>query len=611
MHHIARRSRCVIIRGMTDVDTLERASALLRAGEPIAGAAICGAILAREPRNAIAAHLLGLALKDTGDWSQGERWLRFSIEIEPDRGEFHANLGNLLRKSEQYVNAESAYRRALQLLPHHRAARRGLAQTLNDLNRPGEAESHCRELLASDAGDGEAWEILALALTALGRTVEAEAAHRQAIALNPADAIAHHNLGALLVSMKRPEAMKSLQTARGLGIEGYNEAYNRGGAALNLGDLEGAEAAFARAVELQPLDPEAQRMLARTRFMRGDPAFARSLATAMRANRDNMPLQSLLAELLWHAGDLSSAETLLRDALGRAQSGAARSMLAMVLLDQGRLEEAETEALEAAAAKPGAPLITANLVAILIARGRAEEAMPFIEVQLQRDPFAQEWLAYEATAARMLGASRYRELYDYDALVRTFDIAPPPGFASISAFNLALAGVLNETHGSRRELLDQTVRNGTQSLRSLLADSSPVVRAALKALRAPIDEYCRALALNDRHPLARIRAGEVRFTGAWSVRLQRGGHHVNHVHPAGIVSSAYYIEVPEEMQDAALKSGWLKFGEPRYPAAGLGPEHFVQPRPGRLVLFPSYMWHGTNAIYGAAHCLSLAFDIAI
>ncbi len=596
---------------MTHPDPIERASTLLRAGDPIASAKLCGAILALEPRNAIAAHLLGLALKDTGDWAQGERWLRFSIGIEPERGEFHANLGNLLRKSERYADAESAYGRALQLLPHHRASRRGLAQTLNDLHRPAEAEDHCRDLLASDAGDGEAWEILALALTELGRTAEAEAAHRQAIALNPDDAIAHHNLGALLVKMKRPAAMASLEAARKLGVEGYEEAFNRGGAALNAGDLEQSEIAFARAAELQPLELEAQRALAEVRFRRGDPAFARSLGAAVRAHRDHLPLQSLLAELLWRAGELAGAETLLRDTLARGTSGeGARSILAMVLLDQGRPQEAETEALEAAAAQPDSSPVTSNLVTILLARGRAEEALPFIAAQLQGDPFAQQWLAYDATAARMLGMGRYRELYDYDVFVRSFDIEPPSGFRSIAELNQALAETLADRHRSSREPLGQTVRNGTQSMRSLLADPDPVVQAALRALHPAIEEYRRALDLPADHSLARTRAGAARFSGAWSVRLQRNGYHINHVHPEGILSSAYYVEVPEETRDTALKSGWIKFGEPRYPAAGLGPERFIQPLPGRLVLFPSYMWHGTTAIYGSAHRLCMAVDVA-
>jgi hypothetical protein len=75
----------------TDID---RATALLDAGKALESAAICGSILAREPQNAIAAHVLGLALKETGDWQQGEQWLRFSIRLEPGRAEFHANLAN-------------------------------------------------------------------------------------------------------------------------------------------------------------------------------------------------------------------------------------------------------------------------------------------------------------------------------------------------------------------------------------------------------------------------------------------------------------------------------------------------------------------------------------
>ena len=81
---------------MSHTENLDRATALLRAGKPADAAAVLGAILAREPNHAIAAHLLGLALKDTGDWAQGEQWLRFSIGLAPEHGEFHANLGNLL-----------------------------------------------------------------------------------------------------------------------------------------------------------------------------------------------------------------------------------------------------------------------------------------------------------------------------------------------------------------------------------------------------------------------------------------------------------------------------------------------------------------------------------
>lgn len=594
--------------GEIEIPTLERATALLRGAQPLAAAAVCGAILAREPANAIAAQLLGLALKDTGDWAEGERWLRFSIQLEPNRGEFHTNFGNLLHKRGKYMEAETAYRQALELLPGYAPASRGLALTLNDLQRYAESEAQCRVLLAADPADPETWEILALALAGAERLEEAETAHRRAIELDPDNKVAHLNLGALLAHMERPEALQVLEKARSLGAEGYENAYNSGRAALNLGDLDAAERSFVRAVELRPSSIEAQTTLAHVRFMRGDPAFVRSLVSAVKANRENIPLQLLLGELLWRAGRLVEAETLVRDLVKRKPTAATRSTLAGILFDQGRLNEAETHALEAAAARPEEQPVLINMVTILLARGRAEEAIPFIHAQLQRHPDAQMWLAFEATASRVLGTDRYRELYDYDRFVRVFDLEPPSGWSSMVEFNRDLAAVLHQRHRFSNHPLDQTLRNGTQTSRSLLTDPDPAIRAILQAFEAPIEEYRRSLSAPPDHPLLRANKGNSRFTGAWSVLLKRNGFHVNHVHPDGMLSSAYYVEVPPETEDPALKSGWIKFGEPRYPVAGLTAERYVQPRPGRLVLFPSYMWHGTNPIYGEEPRLCIAFD---
>jgi Tfp pilus assembly protein PilF len=589
---------------------IQRASALLSQGRPLDSAAICDQVLTREPRNAIAAHLLGLALKDAGDLEHGERWLRFSLELEPDRGEFHANFGNLLRKQQNYLQAEAAYRRAVDLLPDHRAARRGLALTLHDLKRHEEAGAECRVLIAGDAADAEAWLILGMSLADRGLSGEAERAYRRAIALEPGNEIAHHNLGALLVQMERPEALAALETARSLGADGYESAYNRGRASLNAGEFEAAETAFARAVQLQPGNTEAQMTLAQVRFMRGDPHFARSLASAANAKPDDVPLRRLLGELLWRAGNPAAAETLMRDLLRRrGPDPLVQSTLALVLLDQGRLKEAEAHALEAAAARPDDQAVVLALVSILLARGAAEDATPFIAAQLQRSPDAQAWLAYEATASRLLGTERYRELYDYERFVRVYDLEPPPGWSSMAELNGALAATLRERHRFTQPPLDQTLRNGTQTSRSLLTDPDPAVRAILTAFEAPIEEYRRDLRAAADHPLSRANTGVSKFTGAWSVRLRRGGFHVNHYHPQGMLSSAYYVEVPEETDDQSLKSGWLKFGEPRHPGPGLTPEHFVQPRPGRLVLFPSYLWHGTNPIQGDQPRVCIAFDM--
>lgn len=595
---------------MNSQQAIEQAAALLSAAKFADSAAVCGGILAREPRNAAAAHLMGLALKGTGDVAQAEQWLGFSIQLEPERAEFHANFGNLLRAQQKYSAAEEAYRTALRLTSEHRSARRGLALTLDDLGRHTEAEVECRTLLAGDPSDAESWTILGMALMHRGLEVEAEGAYRRAIALDPNNRVAHHNLGALLVKLERPEALRSLETASALGATGYETAYNLGRAALNEGDLDGAERGFARAVELQPAHVEAQTTLAQVRYMRGDPAFARALVTAVKADRDNLRLQHLLGRLLWRAGQSLEAETFLRDLLARKGPNAGvQTTLSALLLEEGRLKEAETLAAEAAAIRPNDQATLLNLVTILVARGLAEDAMPLIAAQLRRSPGAQAWLAYEATASRMLGTDRYRELYDYSRFVRVFDLEAPPGWSSMDELNRALAATLNNRHRFSHHPLDQTLRNGTQTSRSLLSDPDPAVRAILQAFDKPIEEYRRALGTAPDHPLSRSNVGAMQFTGAWSVRLQRNGYHVNHFHPDGLLSSAYYVELPQEVDDPVLKSGWIKFGEPRYRVPGLVPEHFVQPKPGRLVLFPSYMWHGTNPIYGAQTRLCIAFDV--
>ena len=81
------------------------------------------------------------------------------------------------------------------------------------------------------------------------------------------------------------------------------------------------------------------------------------------------------------------------------------------------------------------------------------------------------------------------------------------------------------------------------------------------------------------------------------------------MHSEGWISSAYYVEVPREVEDRGERSGWIKFGEPKFEVPGAKPEKFVQPAAGKLVLFPSYMWHGTIPIHGDEPRMTIAFDV--
>jgi hypothetical protein len=92
------------------------------------------------------------------------------------------------------------------------------------------------------------------------------------------------------------------------------------------------------------------------------------------------------------------------------------------------------------------------------------------------------------------------------------------------------------------------------------------------------------------------------------VLLKPNGFHVDHLHPKGWISSACHIGLPGAVD--TQPQGWLKFGEPGIPTTPrLPPEHWLKPVPGRLILFPSSMWHGTAPFSGPESRLSAALDI--
>jgi uncharacterized protein (TIGR02466 family) len=116
--------------------------------------------------------------------------------------------------------------------------------------------------------------------------------------------------------------------------------------------------------------------------------------------------------------------------------------------------------------------------------------------------------------------------------------------------------------------------------------------------------------MDPRHPLlGQPRDRPIRFAGSWSVRLSGGGYHANHVHPDGWISSALYIVLPPDLGDA--EAGFLVLGQPQAQLGlDLAPTRVVEPKPGRLALFPSWMWHGTRP-FGEGERMTVAFDVAV
>jgi tetratricopeptide (TPR) repeat protein len=472
-----------------------------------------------------------------------------------------------------------------------------------------QAESLARLTLLS-APSAEGYELLSAALRRQDRLEEALAASEAGVKLSPRDAYAQHGRAQTLSRLGRyAEAVAVFDQVIGQGVIGSALWLNRGVALMGLTRVADAEAAFADGVRRWPQDQALQNALASVRWMRGEgEPFARDFEAAVARQPEAIQLRIGYADLLRRADLRDHAEAVLRDGLRRDPRNAAlQSALGTLLDEMGRTAEGLPLQQRAAAVAPPGSYVHANLIAALLRLGRSDEALREVLPFRALRPFNGEWIAYESMALRQMGDARYRELCDYDLMVQPFDIEPPKGFANIAAFNEALRASLDRLHVLEAHPLDQSLRGGSQTTRSLLTIDDPIIKQYLEALREPIRAYIDTMKTPD-HPWSGRKGGGFKFSGCWSIKLKANGYHVNHLHPEGWISSAYYVSLPEVTTSGQGQEGWIKFGEPRWPTPGCTVEKVVQPKEGRLVLFPSYMWHGTIP-FSSGERMTAPFDV--
>lgn len=240
----------------------------------------------------------------------------------------------------------------------------------------------------------------------------------------------------------------------------------------------------------------------------------------------------------------------------------------------------------------------------LLRVGAVDAALPVIDRALANNQ-AEVW-AYAATAWRMADDPRSAWIEGDPRMVQIIDLAE-----ALSPIE-PLADTLRALHVLKGEYLDQSVRGGTQTDGPLFSRVDPTIRRLRAVIVDAVQSYVDQLPPPDpRHPLLRQRRNRrIRFAGSWSVRLRSGGHHSNHVHPRGWISSALYVGLPASAPGEPTDAGWLTLGEPD-DKLGLvmPPWRKIEPKPGRLVLFPSFMWHGTVPFRDGER-LTVAFDVA-
>jgi tetratricopeptide (TPR) repeat protein len=242
--------------------------------------------------------------------------------------------------------------------------------------------------------------------------------------------------------------------------------------------------------------------------------------------------------------------------------------------------------------------------------GDPEKAEHFCGQALRLNAHDQTALCILSTAWRMMADERDETLSGYDSLIRCFELEPPDGFSSMEDFNAELNAWLDRVHPATREYLNQSLRGGTQTPDQLFGKGHVLVEKIRGRIDEAIGGYIREMNENEQHPFLSRRARDFQHIGSWSSRLRDCGFHINHIHPLGWISSCYYVAVPKAVEDVSARQGWIKFGEPGLDVPLKDAiRRAIQPRAGRLVLFPSYMWHGTIPFHDAQPRTTIAFDL--
>lgn len=236
--------------------TLAQGLAHHRAGR-LPDAAVCyRAVLAIEPRQFDALHLLGVVALGQGRPEEALAWFDRALAVDASTARVHANRGAALRELRRPDEALASLDRALAIEPRHAAALANRAAAQLDRGDAGAALADAQAALEADPHEPSASYNRASALKALGHREEALIAFSEVQRQRPDLAAAHLHVGELLRDAGRPaQALVALD--RALAIDPHDAAAwtDRGHALADLGRHDEAQASYRRALDLDPAAP--------------------------------------------------------------------------------------------------------------------------------------------------------------------------------------------------------------------------------------------------------------------------------------------------------------------------------------------------------------------
>jgi uncharacterized protein (TIGR02466 family) len=195
----------------------------------------------------------------------------------------------------------------------------------------------------------------------------------------------------------------------------------------------------------------------------------------------------------------------------------------------------------------------------------------------------------------------------FQTLIHQAELAGRPGFDAFNAeLEEACLGLAEEDRAGRAWCKAHGY-GGYTSYASL--DDLPRRATVFAELKRRLDReaalFAEALAFD-------LGGKRLRLDSLWVNVLKSGAGHSGHIHPHSVLSGTYYVRTPE-------RSGAIRFEDPRLPLMmaapprrtdAPGPFVSIQPRPGTLLMWESWLRHEVLPNRARAERISVSFNYA-
>ena len=184
-------------------------------------------------------------------------------------------------------------------------------------------------------------------------------------------------------------------------------------------------------------------------------------------------------------------------------------------------------------------------------------------------------------------------------------------FEGVEALNRKLADMMLRLEKETINIAFRTTNiGGYHSEPNLFTRKEPELSNLRELIQQALDDYLpKFLAANCHVPPANLKM----CLWGWGINMRAGDMNLLHVHPDAKVSGVYYVSVPPLPPGGPVEEGSIMFVDPR-PRAHMNrvpdqtTEITILPKPGLLILFPSYYEHAVIPFRGPGVRTCIAFN---